>query len=273
MNNNLTPDTPIKALGKIMTFGRFASIYTDNDLESAVNMFELLVKKGNANIIDTRSKDEKFMEKLLAEEAVVAMGNAVEEFEHERKVNSQKFKNEGRLTYPEIQIQYPDFLSASQAEQFYQKELLLEDTEVTKKGGICYLIVRDITDNQLNFINATYKRDRVVAGAMNLTEKGVDNIVGAVDYTAKNVLSPAFKIGAKGAIGLIKSLTGVVARTGATVVTSTTKGAKETIEYLRDDEEVIKAGKDLINTKDSISRSLNDKFGSSSINAGINIVK
>jgi hypothetical protein len=273
--DELNEDSVLKIWGNIETVSQFASKHSDGNIDRAIGVLEVLIRKGDAKIIDTvgKTREQKKLNKAFVQESITTMADMVDQREEDIKDYNANKKREGRLAYEEIQIEYPNFHLASQAEEYYTRELRLTDTEVKKIGMQCFLVVRNITDKELNFINITYKRDKVMHGTMNVANKGVTSVTGVVDYTAKNVLTPAIKIGAIGAVSLIKSLSSTIARTGATVITSTTKGVKDTTREIVSDEEVLRATRDLINTKDAVKRQMVKIGNGGSSSNGINIVR
>ena len=268
----LSAESVVQVKGNAYTVQQFANKYSDGNLEQAISLIEVLIKKGSAKTVEPGvAKENKAINNALTEETISALAVFIEQEEENAKDSKAEKKREGRLTYPEVEIEYPSHMEAIQAEERYIAELRLKNTEVKSKNGRHLLVVYDITDAEMNYINRTYTVDKVVQSSIGVVNTGVEKLTGAVDYTAKNVLTPITKVGAKGVGALFKTVTSTVARTGATVITATKEGVTKTAKELREDTEVIKASRDLIDTKDAIKRKVSN-IGGSGVNGGIRVV-
>jgi hypothetical protein len=269
----LTNSSKIKFNGNTYTLEQFAMKFCSGDIDVATGVLKVYVKKGTATILDERNKDEKVMDNIASEEAIRYMAESIENEEEASKDFKKSQKDTGKLRYAEINVAYPTYMKASDAERYFIEALRLKNqTEVTSRGGAVALKFYNITDSDLTFINRVYTRDKVVDGTMGAVNKVAEKTTDAVDYTAKRVLAPTAQIVTKAGVSIIKTIFGTVAKTGAVLTSATTNGVKDTYHDIKNDPDMIKASRDLIEVKDAARRGISKSFGGSN-NSGITIVQ
>jgi hypothetical protein len=272
MLQNINSEDQINFKGNVMTLQKFADTYIEGDLEGAADVLEVLLRKGSAKLVNNQpTKQEKAIETATREEVVRQLAEQIDAQEEMAKDNKAQVKREGRLTYDEVEIQYPNLFRAQEAELNYKEKLRISNTEIRLRDNVAYLVVRDITDAELNYINRTYTADNVIKAGMGYVGRGADTMVDTIDYTAKKVVTPVLEIGARASMGLLKALASTAVKTGATVINAGTKGARQTAYEIKHDPDIIRAHRELIETKDDVVRSLANKTGNTA--SGIKVIK
>lgn len=260
--------------GNAYSLQEYADEYHNGNIQLGIESFELLEKKGSARTIEVeKNKTEKSIEKAYKEKGVTALAEYIESEEDIALDKKAERKRDGRLVYESIEIPFNNIIEATQYETQFKKALRLKDTEVRSRNGNIELVLYNITDADYNYVSRVYSRDKAINNTVGFVDKGLTGVTDAVDYTAKNIIAPVTKVTTKGVASLFKTVASTVARTGATIVTSTKEGAIDTFESISTDKEVIKAGRDLIDAKDTICRTTNNKFGVGRTNSQIRINK
>jgi len=256
----MNKDTVVIFNGEVLTIGKIAELYCNNDYNKGIALTELLITKGQITIPELNNDNRlKIINKAKKEQNIEALATYIEIEEDLAKQNKAIRKRENKLLYPEIELDYNNFSEAVAAETLFIDKLKLQETEISRKNGIVTLIIRNITDKELNYIKRTYKADNAINSSVQALDKGVSSILEGVDYTSKKILTPATKIITKGFGSLFKSVVSTSVRTGASFVSNTGKAIRDTKEEIVNDTDVIKASRDLIKTKDSLSRSIKSK--------------
>lgn len=261
--------------GRIVTVQQFinenADALANADDQKIQATIDVLVRKGHMKEVDTRTKDEKKMMKAAQEELIRAAASGVEQQGEDLKDYKAELKRENRLSYEEIELDFPNATYAMQFEEFCKSTLRIKETEIRLRNGMAILAVKNITDAELNAINRKYTADKVVSSTVGVMDKTAEGLTKAVDYAAKNVLTPVTSIAAKSGMSILKSLAGTVARTGATLVTAGSKGLRDTIHDIKNDPEILRANRDLIDAKDTIRRTV--VGASAGTNSGIRVIR
>ena len=260
--------------GKLMTLGEFADNYLGGDIENAQATFDTLVSQGKGYYLEAQKSQEQItIEKAHAKQAlnkVVKHNN--NEVEQSKDYHAQ-VKREGRPLYEQIEIDYPTYQQALEAQSHFIEKLRLsgDNIEIVAKVGRVILRVQNITDDEFRYINRIYKTNNAVGAIVGLADSGVKGITSAVDYSAKKVVTPVLTIGTKATISIAKTLISTLTRTGATVITAGAEGARRTACDVAGDAEVLKAVKELSDTKDALNRTIAKRTGVAS--SGIRITR
>jgi len=258
-------DTVVIFNGEVLTIEKIAKLYCNEDNGRGIALTELLITKGKITVPELNNDSRlKIIEQAKTEQNIEALATYIEIEENLAKKNKAIRKRENKLLYPEIELDYNNFSEAVAAENIFLEKLQLQETEISRKDGVVTLIIRNITDKELNYIKRTYKADNAINVSVQALDRGVSSILGGVDYTSKKILTPATKIVTKGFGSLFKSVVSTSVRTGASLVSNTGKAIRDTKEEIVNDTDVIKASRDLIRTKDSLSRGIKSKTGGNS---------
>lgn len=270
--NYLEPKDRLNFKGSILTFEQFTEKYANGNQNEATAIVETLIRKGNIKLVDkASSKQDLAIKQADKEEIIRLMADEIDAQEEQRKDFKADIKRQDRLTYQEAEIQYPNQFKAAEAELYFKEKLRLKETEIRVRNGICYLVVKNVTDAELNYINRVYTADNVIKAGVDLANKGAESMVGAVDYTAKKIVTPVVEIGAKTSMGLLRALTGTLVKTGATIVNAGSQSIKQTARDIQLDPDIIRARRELTNTKDDLKRTIVNK--SSGRSSGIRVIQ
>lgn len=164
----------------------------------------------------------------------------IEEDKIRIRKNRLKKKREGRPTF-EVEI---DFVSKIEAESFLNfivSELFLdahlEDRE--DRDGIITLVVKNATDIDL----AKIKRRKSLSAAEKSIAEAADKIaegaIETVQFAAEKVVVPTTKATFKAALGITKGLVKTTAQVGSSLISSTADSAKQMVEELKEDEDIL----------------------------------
>lgn len=247
--------------GKQYTAQTFAEIHNDGDLAGAIGILAVLNNKGRIREVQVRKtpeqKDiEKATEELEIRQAVATMDTQTENY----RVNKQ---NSSGMVHKRVDLEFPNVYAAQEAELELGKAFGLKNMEVKLKNGLTYLVIRNVDDRVLAKIERRYTTNKAIEAGLNMASSSVDKLSGAIDYTAQKILAPGFQIGAKGSIGIIKSLIRVASKTGATLITATSQGAKQTAAEIKRDPDIARAKAELLDAKDFVTKTVSSLSGQS----------
>lgn len=267
----ITDKIRFKSSGASYTVDEFAAKYGNNDIKTAMDAMAILVKRGDATILgDHNTKEQQVVKKAASQQETIEQAESFDKEDELIKDRRQQLKREGKATYPKIEVEYLTTYKALEAQKMYETDLRLNNIELVVRKGIPYLVFFDITDKDLDYINRTYKTERLLSNTMNTITAGSTKVTDGLDYTAKKIATPIFEIGAKTSISILRSAVGMVVKTGATIVTATSKGVKDTCNDIKTDSDVIRAKRELIETSSSIKCGIANKTGSNA--SGITII-
>lgn len=251
----LDKDKIVMFAGKKFTLGEFLVHYgLDQDTEASVKIIlEHLEKKGKLHYIEQKDKDAALFESV-AKELELEAKIAEMEAEAERvEVYDSAKKKEGKLVYEEVEIDFPNKTIAIDFYKFAQEDLKVE-AALYEEGDKYVLTMKNVSESDL----AAIKRKKTIADAgkmiFNTTDKVANVAVGTAAFATERVLVPTTKATVKTALGLSKSLVKTGTVVGSNLVTSTTNTTRQMVTELANDEDVLKAKKELIDAKDAIVR-------------------
>lgn len=241
--------------GKKMTIAEFLENYgLEKESDETIQIvIERLVKKGKLRILEQEEQSLKAFEQVHKELDLEARIAEMEAEADRAEAYALERKREGKLTYEEVEIDFPTKPLAIEFFEFCRNKLRLE-AEVHQVDDKFVLTVYNITESELSAIKR--RKNFVKAGEVvfKTTDKIADSAVSAASFAAEKVVVPAAKATLKTALGLTKSLAKTGAQVGSTLITSTTKSSRTMAKELATDEDVLKAKKDLIDAKDAVMR-------------------
>lgn len=257
--------------GKDYTVDEFATAYAEGDIDKALDLANILYAKGKVIIRDNSTPEEKVFKKVQGEVDIVSQANAADQ-EQEAILDYQAAqKREGRMTYPKIELDYPSSALARIHGMKFIKELRLQEEQININStisGKIVMTISDITDAEFNAICRIYKTDKIINSAMSMATKASNTVVGGFNFGTEKIAVPTLDLGIKTGMGILRGLSKVVVKTGSTLITSAMQSAKQTASEVADDPDVLRARRELIETKDAIKR----KIGNVS-NSGGNGIK
>lgn len=233
---------------------QFADEYSEGDIKKAKPIIEVLLRKGEMQVLEVKSPKDKCFEQTAKEEMIARAVESLDlEAEMSKNLKANK-KRENRLTYPGIEVTVNSYADALKLMNYCQQTLRLMDVSINVDALGNHVIIKNLTDAEMNAINRYYMGMNVTAGIQTGMQKSVDTLTKSIDYTAQQVITPAAQIGVKGVVSIFKSLAKVGARVGSTAITATSKGIQQTKEELLSDPDVLRATNELINAKDAVKR-------------------
>lgn len=264
-------DSIIKFHGSRYTIQEFAAKFEIASELDALATAQTLVDKGKAQLEVNRTKEQKTFEKVADEENWTANANQHDMYVEAGKDFAADQKREGRARYPEVEVDYPHLLKAQEHQTLFLKNLRLrpDQVEVRIQVNLVKLVFKDITDAELNYITRTYKSDKAVGAALGFLESGVGKATGAIDYTATRIAAPMAQIGARAGVSIFKSVASTIAKVSSSALVAATQGAKAAAHEIKNDPDVLRAGRELLEVKDAGMRTLNR--GGSSASTGIRV--
>jgi hypothetical protein len=269
----ITQDSIVEFCGSVFNMEQFAAKYADGNVDVAIGAVEKLRQKGKVKVMDgSDSKEQKIFDAVQKEIDLVEKANEYDREAEEVQDARAEQKRNGRATYPEIELDYPTKTKLFEHKRMFMKNLRLVDDQfdiVVQEHGFTLKIL-NITDAELNFIQKTYNADRIIGSAVGVFDSGAQKATSAVAYTAEKIISPAATVAAKAGASLAKTSVKTGVKVLATVFSSLTKGLKEAATEVSEDADVLRAGRELINTKDSIMRKVSS-FGGATGGKGIRI--
>lgn len=245
----------VNVFGDIYTYDQFVVEFGHGDETKAEIIFDILAKKGQAKLIEEKeSKVQKRVAKALTENKLEVLAEHIEDEEEYAKDKAVELKRKNRLTYESIEVPFNSTMEATEFQNKIKKSLRLKDTSIRNNDGDIFLIIYNITDKEVDKINKMYQAEKITKGSVELLDKGLTGATKTVNYAAVNVLAPVAKTAAKGILSLARTAATTLVKTGASVITTTKEGVKDTVEAVSTDKDVIKASRDILDLKDGLKR-------------------
>ncbi|MCY7866074.1 hypothetical protein P8918_13715 [Bacillus spizizenii] len=216
-------------------------------------ILEKLVKKGSLRVIQEEEpgmKEFKSVAKEIDLEARIAQMTADAEQAEAYKTMKRK---EGRLSYEEVEIDFPTMSYANEFKQYATDKLRVQ-AEVRQGDGVYVLVLKDVSETDLSAIK--HRKNFTEAGKLiyQSTDKLADSAIQATSFATEKVVVPTFKAVNKTTLGLAKSLVKTGAQIGSSMITSGSQNARSMSSELSKDEDVLRAKKELTDAKDAMMR-------------------
>lgn len=245
----------------------FANLYTAEDKETAISVVQSLVDKGKAKVINSLSAEEATFQQVLKEEAWSEKADSHDMLEEANKDFRAQQKREGKATYAQVEFDFANLLVAQQFQSTIVKNLRIQESEIAIRPGIVVVVFKNITDAELNSINRLYATDKFVGSAISLVDTAGQKTTDAVHYAATKVIAPTAQVGVRAGVSIFKTLLTTSAKVTGGLISATSQGIKSAAQEIQNDPEVLRAGRDLIDVKDGISRQVM-KIGNNSTGGG-----
>lgn len=268
----ITQATKLKIKNKTITMEEFMAKYAITDMETAISTAEVLVKQGKISIAQgTLGNDlAEDIAKAIEKEEIHGVVGAInaEERAYKESIRNAKAEESDLVS---IGLAFPTTMEAMKAEQWINS-LGINDTEVSIKGGRIVLKVTNITPPEYTKIARKYQIEKTLKNGVELTGKALENLTGAVNYTATEVIAPVAKLAGEAGMNLGKGLLQTGVKVGAGLVNSGAKAIEDTKIAMSTDAEMLRAQEQLKNAKDTVSRFFRKKFDKSASKSGIEIL-
>lgn len=254
--------------GKKITIGEFIELYDMKDeSEEAVSLIlEKLEKKGKVKFLNIEEKSDEAFDAVAKELALEEKIARIEQDAEDSAVYAATKNKEGKLVYEEIEIDFPTKKQATEMLEYCETKLKLEG-EITKPEDVYVVTLFDVSESDLGAIKRrgiVESAGSIIVGATNTVSAGV---LDTASFATERIVVPTAKAGIKTVLGLTKTLVKTGAATSSAVISGTSKNARAMKTELAEDEDVLRAKKELVDAKDAIFRLL----GKGSKSGGIRI--
>jgi hypothetical protein len=235
---------------------QFADKYAGGDMTAAIPAAMTLQRKGELVLAEDLSPEQKVLNRIQSEVNIEEAANDADRDEELIKDARANARREGRAKYPEIELDYPTKVKMFEHKRKFMTDLrLAEDQIETGCSESGYVMkIKNITDAELNAIKRTYGADRAITAAVGMIDTGAQKITGGVGYTADKVIAPAVQVGARVGASVLKTVLKTAIKTGSTLLTATSQGVKQAGHEIKDDPDVLRAGRELLSVKDTVMR-------------------
>lgn len=263
MNEN----TILVIAGKKVTMDKFQEKYAISTMERAIELAEIMVKKGKATIYSKTTEEDSVIKALEKDEelARVLASFDDEEMAHQQRVRAQQAED---VDLTNIKLSFKTSNEAVSAE-YWINGLGIESTEVSIVKGQVSLIVRNITPVEYAKIARRYQTEKVIGNTVQLASKTITNTTNAVNYGLTNVVAPTAKIAGEAGLNLGKGVLHTGMKVGAGLVNSGSKAIEDTRVAMATDVEVLRAKKELVDAKDAALSFFRRKMNSAKKRSGI----
>lgn len=268
-------DTKFNFAKRIWTVEQFAEKF-NVPAEQAFGTLTQLVELGKATPIDETDmetrKQEALLEKALKELEVI---NAVESYDMEKvqeKQFKQAIKSANQLKHKGYYLLFPTQSKAEEFQDWVTQVLFLSSSiEIltTQYGKQYKLNVFDITDAQISTMDKKHALETTIDKTVGVVDNTLNGVATGVDYTAQKIIAPLTQVTARTVARAGGTLAKTGVRTASTLVSSIFQGVKECSHDLKYDQDVLRARKELTETKNDIIKVINNhKVNSSGARGG-----
>ena len=253
--------------GKKTTMQEFQARFGIESEEKAIQMAQILVKKGNAVVHVEKSEEQDLLNKLEADALLASIVDQLDAEEYSAQ-QAKREENKSDVDLVSIKLAFSSSADAAQAETWINS-LGIEDTEITMKKGAISLIVRDITPQEYTKIATRYQIDKALDNTVKVASKALVGTTNAINYTATKVVAPTAKIAGEATLNLGKGLVHASMKVGAGLVNSGSKAIADTKVALATDTEMIRAKNELVDAKDPVVSFFKGKLNKNRKRSGI----
>lgn len=255
------------------TMIEFALAFCNGNMETALVAAQQLCDTGRLTVERNTSVEQRGFEKTASELDWKASANQHDQFEEQHKDFIAQQKREGRATYQKVEFDYPNLLKAQEHQNMFHKDLRLtgNQSEIRLTPGVVMLVFYDITDAELNAITRIYKADKMIGSVVNAMDSGTQKMTGVVSYAATKVAAPMAQVGVRAGVSILKTIGTTMAKVTGGLISASVQGAKQAAHEIRHDPEVLRAGRELLDAKDSAMRVVGSRSNGSS--GGIRITQ
>lgn len=263
----MNKDTILLINGKKVDIPTFMVNYGVDNQDRAIELAELLVKKGRATVYTPSSKEDDLIKKLERDEQFENIVKGIEEEEHAYERAKRDSKAED-VDLTNIRLHFRNTPEACNAE-YWINGLGIEDTAITIKHGKVSLEVRNITPQEYTKIARRYQADKAIGTTVDFANKTLTSTTDAINYGLTHVVAPTAKIAGEVGMSIGKGVLHTGMKVGAGLINSGSKAITETKVAMATDVEMIKAKKELVDAKDSALSFFRRKMGSAKRRSGI----
>lgn len=260
----VTVDSKVSFAGRIWSVKDFAEKFESTE-EQAIGALQQLIDLGKAVLIDETDlqtrKEEKILQQALKELEIMHTADMYDAEDMQVKQFNQAVKNANHLRHKGYYLIFATMTQAEEFQVWVTNTLFLESTiEVlnTQYGRQYKLNVFDITDQQIMAMDRKYTVENAINKTVGVVDKTLSSVANGADYTSQKVLAPLVQAGAKTGAKIVGTTAKIGVKTASTLVSSLFQGARECREDLRYDPDVARARRELTQTKNEITRAINN---------------
>lgn len=241
--------------GKKMLLEEFLIAYDLQDEADSVSLIviEKLIKKGKLRFIENEQNADnafKAVNKELELDAKIAQIEEDAVKYDEYQANKSK---EGKLVYEEIEIDFPTFKNAQEMLSYCTNKLRLKG-HVKESEDIYAVVLQDVSESNLSAIKRYDLFNKAGKLMLDSTNRVSTSALDTVAFAADKIVLPTAKAGISTTLGLARTIVKTGASAGSAVISGTTKNVRTMSKELSEDEDVLRAKKDLIDAKDAVMR-------------------
>lgn len=253
-------NTIITYKGKNLTMNTFMSRFACETEAEAIRLAGLLVKQGKASIDRKLTEEEEIVERAIKNQNHIDLADELDAEYTASAIRNREVRNED-VDLLSFTLDFNTTINAMGFEDWIY-QAIGPDVEVsmkTKRGAIS-LEIENVSALECAKITNRYKTDRTVGAVVNATDKGLNAVTGAVNYTATNVIAPVATMAGRGVMNIGKGLATTLIKTGTGLLNSGAQAVRETKVALDTDEEMIRAKRELTSTKNSLASFTRNKL-------------
>jgi ribosomal protein S13 len=264
----------IKINGKSMNMPEFAERFGLDLLNPAlvITTANILIKQGKVTVVDTATKEQKIMNNAMEQEEFQAVVNGInaQEEAHKQRVRNQKLQETDNHSFA------LNFVTGVEATKFkvWVDSLGIQNTKLTQdlSTGAIKLEIREVTPNEYVKITNKYKADTAINKGMQTANQVVTGATNVVNYGMTNMIAPTAKIAGEASVNLAKGIFHTGLRTIAGLVNSTAKAVVDNKIAIATDPECLRAASTLMDTKNTVKRTVAEKMNNTNFGNGIEML-
>lgn len=252
---NLSMDTIIIFNGKRLVLGDIrANMQTQLPDEQFYDSVRAWIRSGKARVEDTRTKEDKIMDKIYDELMTIEKGEGIKECRRQEEVASASTLG----VYKKVGFPAKSLLDAQEMMAQLTTSYNIPGNQVglVMENGQTLVTITDCpikTYQSLEIAFGTKKVAQAVTGGVN---RAVNNVINITDVAATNVVVPVAKTAITATGKIARSLLGLGAKIGGMAIAETIRTTKDCADTIKNDSYVAEAKGELTDGMQAIRRSI-----------------
>ena len=246
----ITMESKLLCKGVIMTMEDFKTKYSLPDDNMTITMAELLIKQGKISESVSTTAEEDEIITAIKRNMSIETGEQIADENLSAQVLARETKNQ-TMTLQNIELDFANSLEANKFEDWcYNKGMY--DTGVINRRGAISLSIENISPLEFSDISKKYNAEKYVKAVVSTTDKAVTFTTDTVNKLATDVVAPVATIAGKGVLNIGKGLAQTIIKTGTGLFNSGANAVRDTGTALKYDEDMIKAKRELAETRNGL---------------------
>ena len=259
---NITMETILTYKSKNLSMVDFKERFACVSDEDAITLAGLMVKQGKASINRKLTSEQELVEEVMRRQNTVDVANDLDAEYAGNAVRNRNIKNSD-MDMLSITLDFDTSLNAMGFENWIYQAIGGDvDISLISKRGAVSLDINNISPIEYSTISRRYTADKTVDTIVRTTDKGVGMVTGAINYGATNVIAPVATMAGRGVMNIGKGLVTTLVKTGTGLFNSGATAVKETKIALDTDPEMIKAKRELCETRSTLTSFARNKLDS-----------